>query len=182
MVRRAEERRPRLKIRFRRPSRAPPAAGFGDAAHARTTVPAARSSTPARTHGPTVPLSHRIGLGGLMSGSRFGIGVGTGRGWWHNDLGVQVAASRSLGNDADSAQSDRLERVFAKHALPAARCGHRLRTAGAAVRQVAASMSGGRQRIGSRGGNWWLTAETSVGSPGLRWCGNSRLRELLASQ
>jgi Bacterial SH3 domain len=42
----------------------------------------------------TVPLSHRFGIGGLMSGSKFGIGV-TGRGWWHNHLGVQVAASRT---------------------------------------------------------------------------------------
>ena len=42
----------------------------------------------------TVALSHRFGIGGLMSGASFGIGV-TGRGWWHNHLGVQVAASRS---------------------------------------------------------------------------------------
>jgi Bacterial SH3 domain len=42
----------------------------------------------------TVPLSHRFGLGGSMSGSTFGIGV-TGRGWWRNHFGVQVAASRS---------------------------------------------------------------------------------------
>jgi SH3 domain-containing protein len=42
----------------------------------------------------TVPLSHRFGLGGSMSGSTFGIGV-TGRGWWRNHFGAQVAASRS---------------------------------------------------------------------------------------
>ena len=50
------------------------------------------SDAPARTQY-TVPLSHRIGLGGLMSGSTLGFGA-TGRGWWHNHLGVQVAASR----------------------------------------------------------------------------------------
>jgi hypothetical protein len=50
-------------------------------------------ATAARTQY-TVPLSHRVGLGGLISGTTFGIGV-TGRGWWHNHLGMQVAASRS---------------------------------------------------------------------------------------
>jgi len=41
----------------------------------------------------TVPLSHRVGVGGLMSGSDLGFGV-SGRGWWHNHVGVQVALSR----------------------------------------------------------------------------------------
>jgi len=77
---------------------APVAAGAAPAGQVTSPVrepqaPLMGTSTPPATQY-TVPLSHRFGIGGLMSGARFGIGV-TGRGWWHNHLGVQVAASRS---------------------------------------------------------------------------------------
>ena len=116
------------------------------------------TSTPARTQD-TVPLSHRIGLGGLMSGLRFGIGV-TGRGWWHNHLGVQVAASRSsvttpiLPNQIVSSEFS----PSVLYSLPDAVTDY------VWVRPYAGGgLNVRRQRIGSTG-TGDLTAETSVGS------------------
>jgi len=40
-----------------------------------------------------MPARHKIGVGGLMSGSTLGFGA-SGRGWWRHGLGVQVEMSR----------------------------------------------------------------------------------------